>query len=92
MGRKRFFLVDTLGLILKARVLPANTPEIKAAMGVLEGLNKVFTRLERVWADQRPCPPARVARKVLFYEQEGAFYGQDKGLRVGSSSIGSRVR
>ena len=51
-GRKRFFLVDTLGLILKARVLPANTPEIMSAMRVLEGLNLVFTRLEHVWADQ----------------------------------------
>jgi putative transposase len=51
-GRKRFFLVDTLGLLLKTRVLPANTPEITAAMGVLEGLNTVFTRLKHVWADQ----------------------------------------
>lgn len=39
-------------MLLTARVLPANTPEITAAMAVLDGLSTVFTRLERVWADQ----------------------------------------
>jgi hypothetical protein len=44
--------VDTLGLLLKARVLPANTPEITAAMVTLEGLNRVFPDLKHAWADQ----------------------------------------
>ena len=51
-GRKRFFLVDTLGLLLKVRVLPANTPEVTAAMAALEGLQTVFPRVTRAWADQ----------------------------------------
>ena len=51
-GHKRFFLVDTLGLLLEARVLPASTPEVNAAMVALEGLKLVFPRLKRVWADQ----------------------------------------
>ena len=43
---------DSLGLLLEARVLPANTSEVTAAMTVLEGLQKTFPRVTRAWADQ----------------------------------------
>ncbi len=55
-GRKRFVLVDTLGLLLKAWIVPGNWPQTDAAMVGLEGLEMVFPRMELVWADQRPCP------------------------------------
>jgi putative transposase len=51
-GRKRFLLVDTMGLLLKAKVVPANCSETDVAMVALEGLELRFPRLELVWADQ----------------------------------------
>jgi putative transposase len=51
-GRKRFLLVDTLGLLLKARIVPGNWSETDAAMVGLEGLETIFPRMELVWADQ----------------------------------------
>jgi putative transposase len=74
-GRKRFLLVDTMGLLLKAKVVPANWSETDAAMVALEGLEVTFPRLELLWADQRPCPP-------------GAFYGQDRDSKVGNFQPG----
>ncbi len=41
-GRKRFFRADMLGLLLKVRVLPANTPEVTVAMATIEGLIRAF--------------------------------------------------
>jgi putative transposase len=51
-GRKRFLLVDTLGFLLKAKIFPGNWSEKDAAMVGLEGLEKVFPRMELLWADQ----------------------------------------
>jgi putative transposase len=59
-GRKRFFLVDTLGLLLTTRVLPANTPKITAAMGVLE-------RFSRVWSTSGPIKASGVENSRLGF-------------------------
>ena len=51
-GRKRFLLVDTLGFLLKAKIVPGNWSETDAAIVGLEGLEVVFPRMELLWADQ----------------------------------------
>ena len=51
-GRKRFLLVDTMGLLLSVKIVAANTAETKAAMIGLEGTNKVYDKVEIAWADQ----------------------------------------
>jgi putative transposase len=50
-GRKRFLLVDTLGLVLGAAVQPANTPERAGAMVLLAPVLPHFTWLRRLWVD-----------------------------------------
>ncbi len=50
-GRKRFLLVDTLGLVLGAAVQPANTPERAGAMALLASVLPHFTWLRKLWVD-----------------------------------------
>jgi transposase len=50
-GRKRFLLVDTLGLVLGAAVQPANTPERAGAMALLQPVLPHFTWLLKLWVD-----------------------------------------
>lgn len=50
-GRKRFLLVDTLGLVLGAEVFPANTPERAGARGLLGPLLPWFRSLRKLWVD-----------------------------------------
>lgn len=51
-GRKRFLLVDTLGLLLHVEVVAANTAETAAAMVGLESARTAWTQVSLVWADQ----------------------------------------
>jgi putative transposase len=51
-GRKRFLLVDTMGLLLSVKIVAANTSETKAAMIGLEGASKVYDKVKVAWADQ----------------------------------------
>ena len=51
-GRKRFLLVDTLGLLLSVKVVPANTAETAAAMRGLETLSETYAGVSLAWADQ----------------------------------------
>jgi putative transposase len=51
-GRKRFALVDTLGLLLGTCVLPADVDDRQGARVLLERLGPRLPRLGRVWADQ----------------------------------------
>jgi putative transposase len=51
-GRKRHLLVDTLGMVLKARVHSADLQDRAAAPQVLEGTAEEFPRLEHLWVDQ----------------------------------------
>lgn len=51
-GRKRHLLVDTLGLLLKVVVHPANLHDRLGAKLVLGALGDAFPRLRRIWADQ----------------------------------------
>jgi len=50
-GRKRFLLVDTLGLVLGAAVAPANTPERAGAQALLAPVLPHFPWLRTLWAD-----------------------------------------
>lgn len=50
-GRKRHALVDTNGLLLKAKVHAANVTESDGGKLLLKGLKPVFPRLDLIWAD-----------------------------------------
>jgi putative transposase len=50
-GRKRHLLVDTEGLLLKARVHPADESDAEGAKRLLAGQAQVFLRLALVWVD-----------------------------------------
>ncbi len=52
VGRKRHLLVDTLGLLLRVGVTPADESDGGGAVRLLAGLHRVFTRLRLVWADR----------------------------------------
>jgi putative transposase len=58
-GRKRHILVDTLGLLLKVVVHPANLQDREGAKLVLAGLQRCFPRLRHLWADQAYTGPIR---------------------------------
>jgi putative transposase len=51
-GRKRHLLVDTLGMVPKAKVHAADLQERAAVPLVLEGVAKKFPRLGHLWVDQ----------------------------------------
>ncbi len=51
-GRKRHLLVDTLGLVLRATVHPADIQDRSGVPLVLDGVQRQHPRLGRVWADQ----------------------------------------
>jgi putative transposase len=51
-GRKRHIVVDTLGLLLKVVVHPANLQDRDGAKLVLTDLKRQFPRLRHLWADQ----------------------------------------
>jgi putative transposase len=50
-GRKRHLVVDTQGLLLKAKVLPADLHDRPAAELVLAGLHRPFPGIRLMWAD-----------------------------------------
>ena len=51
-GRKRHLLVDTLGMVLKARAHTADLQDRAAVSVVLDGAAQEFPRLEHLWVDQ----------------------------------------
>jgi putative transposase len=53
-GRKRHLLVDTLGLVLRVLVHPADVPDQEGGQWLLEAkheLVQTFPRLQHLWAD-----------------------------------------
>lgn len=56
-GRKRFLLVDTLGIILGAAGVPANEPERPGAKVLLKPLLGWFRWLRKIWVDSGYCGP-----------------------------------
>lgn len=44
--------MDTLGLVLRVLVHPANIPDREGARHLLEGVKAAFPRLSCIWADQ----------------------------------------
>ncbi len=51
-GRKRHLLVDTLGMVLRAKVHTAELQDRAAVPLALEGADAEFPRLEHLWVDQ----------------------------------------
>lgn len=51
-GRKRHLLVDTQGLVLRAKVHAANLQDRAAVPLLLDGVTTSFPHLEHVWVDQ----------------------------------------
>lgn len=51
-GRKRFIIVDVLGLVLALRLTSANVGERAGALLVFTALGQRFTRLKTILADQ----------------------------------------
>jgi hypothetical protein len=51
-GRKRHLIVDTLGIVLKARVSAANVDDRVGATLLLHDIGHDFPRLGHCWADQ----------------------------------------
>ena len=51
-GRKRHLLVDTGGLVVKARVHPADETEADGARPLLAALAGQLRRLELIWVDR----------------------------------------
>jgi putative transposase len=53
-GRKRFTLVDTLGLLIAVKVVAASTPERQGAKQLLQTVKverERLPRLTRIWVD-----------------------------------------
>ena len=50
-GRKRHLLVDTEGLVLKAKVHVANVVDQEGIKTLLDGAKEVFPRLSHLWLD-----------------------------------------
>lgn len=50
-GRKRHLLVDTLGLLLRVKVLAADIQDRDGAQRLLAGLHRVFLLMAKLWAD-----------------------------------------
>lgn len=50
-GRKRHLLVDTLGLLPRVLVHPADWPDAEGGAQLLVGLGAVFPRIRKLWAD-----------------------------------------
>ncbi len=72
-GRKRFALVDTLGLVLSLVVLEASCPErLGGAAVLMEAAESVKTNLVRLWVDQGFSGEnfARVVRQLTSAEVE----------------------
>jgi putative transposase len=51
-GRKRHLLVDTSGLVLRAKVHPADTQDRAAVTLLLDDASTQFPQIEHLWADQ----------------------------------------
>lgn len=50
-GRKRFLVVDTLGLVLSVFVMTASVSEPAGGVEILDDINKRFPTIRKVWAD-----------------------------------------
>jgi putative transposase len=51
-GRKRHVLVDTLGLMLRVKVHPADVQDRAGVPLLLEGAAEQFPRIDKIWVDQ----------------------------------------
>jgi putative transposase len=70
-GRKRHLLVDTLGLVLRVVVHPADLQDRAGAPGLLLPLATALPRLELIWADSAYLGPLQTwVRETLGWRLE----------------------
>ena len=50
-GRKRHVLVDTLGLLLRVLVLPADISDAEGGLDLVAEAARLFSRLRKLWVD-----------------------------------------
>ena len=84
-GRKRHILVDTEGLLLKAKVHEAGLHDSVGAKIVLEGLGDKFPRMKKLWADYAYRGLKECVRNSLGWELEIVRARQPGGNRKGFS-------
>ena len=84
-GRKRHLLVDTLGLLLRVVVHPADVQDRAGAPVVLLPLATALPRLERIWADSAYVGPLQTwVRETLGWRLDivGRPGGRGQWLRA----------
>ena len=64
-GRRRHLLVDTQGLVMEVRVLPANVSDTAGALALLEPLAGRYPRMHKLWCDRG------YRRRVLEWAEDG---------------------
>lgn len=74
-GRKRQILVDTLGLVMKVLVHPANVHDRKGGLQLLQLIQGQFPELIKIWADQgyTSSDLGRWAKEVLQVDFEVVY-------------------
>ena len=77
-GRKRHILVDTEGLLLKAKVHEAGMHDSAGAKIVLEGLGGKFPRMKKLWADYAYRGLKEWVRRSLGWELEIVRASQER--------------
>jgi putative transposase len=88
-GRQRHLLVDTLGLLLKVVVHPANLQDREGARLVLASLKAVSPRMEKLWADQASTGPLKDWKKrTTRMDTGGAQAPAPHPWRLGGSRPG----
>jgi putative transposase len=85
-GRKRHLLVDTLGLLLRVLVHPADMQDRAGAPGLLMAVAEALPRLELIWADSAYLGPLQtwvwetLGWRLEIVERPG---GRGRWLRAG---------
>jgi transposase len=85
-GRKRHLLVDTLGLLLRVLVHPADLQDRAGAPGLLMAVAEALPRLELIWADSAYLGPLQtwvwetLGWRLEIVERPG---GRGRWLRAG---------
>ncbi|HEX2183971.1 MAG TPA: IS5 family transposase [Chloroflexota bacterium] len=91
-GRKRHLLVDTLGIVLKARVTAADVGDRDGAAVLLDGIRGAFPRLAFGWVDQGYRGPfLEWVREVTGVELR-VVVRRDGGMRHSWAPVGAPPR
>ena len=91
-GRKRHLLVDTEGLVLKAKVHSAKVPDQDGLRLLLESATAKLSRLKHLWVDAGyQGRGRRWAQEALGRERGGGAQAPEASPRGGSQDVGRGV-